>query len=42
MEKLLRNGAEHIANYLCNTVYIEVSKRQIIIKSKYNQCKYKV
>ncbi len=35
-EKRLRNGAEHIVNNHCNTVYIEVSKRQVIIKSKCN------
>ncbi len=34
--KRLRNEAEHIANNHCNIVYIEVSKRQVIIKSKYN------
>ena len=33
---MLRNGAQIIANNHCNTVYIEVSKRQDVIKSMYN------
>ncbi len=35
-EKRLRKGAEHTVKNHCNIVYIEVSKRQIINKSKYN------
>ncbi len=35
-EKLLRNDAEYIAKNHWNIAYIEVSKKQVIIKSKYN------